>query len=149
MDDSNQTSKAVAGKTVATIAPPPPQTPNSQTVKSARSNGNRAFAVGGDGRTAWARRQRDVTELHISDIGGAEGASEAMLSLCRRAATIEVTLEQLEASMSEGKDVDYDLYNRLSGNLRRILESIGLQRVAKDVTPDLKAYIASKYPTRA
>jgi hypothetical protein len=37
--------------------------------------------------------------------------------------------------MSEGDDtVDLDVFNRLAGNLRRMLESIGLKRVAKPVT---------------
>ena len=37
--------------------------------------------------------------------------------------------------MSEGKDTprQLDLYNRLSGNLRRILETIGLYRVARPI----------------
>ncbi len=71
--------------------------------------------------------------------------SEAQLSLCRRASAIEVQLEQMEASMSEGDlKVDLDLYNRLSGNLRRILESIGLERKARDVTPSLQSYLQAK-----
>jgi hypothetical protein len=39
----------------------------------------------------------------------------------------------LEGQLSLGKVADLDLYNRLSGNLRRILESIGLKRVARTV----------------
>ncbi len=71
--------------------------------------------------------------------------SEAMLSLCRRVAAIEVQLEQMEACMSEGDlKVDLDLYNRLSGNLRRMLETIGLERVSKDVTPSLQSYLQAK-----
>jgi hypothetical protein len=53
--------------------------------------------------------------------------------LCRRAATLEVNLEQIEAHMSEGQGVDLDVYNRLAGNLRRILETLGLQRKLKTV----------------
>ena len=110
--------------------------------RSAKSNGSRSFAVGGDGRAAWARRQRDITEMHIADLGGQDALSEAQLSLCRRTATLEVTLEQLEAAMSEGKDVDLDQYGRLYGHLRRGLETLGLQRVARDVTPDVHAVVA-------
>jgi hypothetical protein len=60
--------------------------------------------------------------------------SEGRKSLCRRAATLEVNLEQLEAKMSEGQGVDLDIYNRLAGNLRRILETLGLERKIKDVS---------------
>jgi hypothetical protein len=31
---------------------------------------------------------------------------------------------------------DLDLYNRLSGNLRRILDSLGLERRGRNITPD-------------
>jgi hypothetical protein len=60
--------------------------------------------------------------------------SEAQVSLCRRVAAIEIQLEQMEAKMSEGNlSVDMDLYGRLAGHLRRILESIGLKRVARPI----------------
>jgi hypothetical protein len=79
-----------------------------------------------------------------SDIGGAETASEAQISLCRRAATIEVQLEAMEGQLSLGNDaaVDLDLYNRLAGNLRRILESLGLRRVARTIS--LRQYLDAK-----
>lgn len=60
--------------------------------------------------------------------------SEAQVSLCRRVAAIEIQLEQMEAKMSEGNlSVDMDQYGRLAGHLRRILESIGLKRVARPI----------------
>jgi hypothetical protein len=104
--------------------------------RSAVTNGARPF-IKGDGGSPWARRMRDLTSLHIDDLGGAEAMSEAQLSLCRRAATIELELEMMEGKLSLGEAVDLDLYNRLSGNLRRILESIGIERKAKTV--DLSA----------
>jgi hypothetical protein len=39
---------------------------------------------------------------------------------------------------------DLDLYQRTAGNLRRLLEGIGLDRIARDVTPSLQEYIDSK-----
>lgn len=105
-----------------------------KTLRSATSNGNRAFALGGDGRGVWVRRWRDLTDLHIADLGGKSALSEAQLSLCRRAATIEVQLEQLEAAMSEGHAADLDQYGRLTGHLRRILETVGIKRQARDIT---------------
>lgn len=106
----------------------------SQSNRSAITNGNRQFAQGGDGRGAWVRRWRDLAELHELDHGDTAALSEGQKSLCRRAATLEVNLEQLEAQMSEGQGVDLDVYNRLAGNLRRILETLGLKRIAKPVT---------------
>ena len=98
----------------------------------------------GDGNSPWARRQRDLITLHIADLGGEERLSENQLSLCRRAATLEIELEMLEGRLSLGKVANLDLYNRLSGNLRRILESIGLERKPHDVTPSLQSYLQAK-----
>jgi hypothetical protein len=113
--------------------PASPTMRRSATNRSAITNGNRQFALGGDGRGAWVRRWRDLAELHMIDRGGENFLSESQKSLCRRAATLEVNLEQLEANMSEGQGVDLDVYNRLAGNLRRLFETLGLERKAKDV----------------
>jgi hypothetical protein len=116
-------------------------------VRSAVTNGTRAY-VAGDGNSPWARRQRDLVALHAEDAGGAETISAAKLSLCHRAASIETELEMLEGQMSLGKPVDLDLYGRLAGHLRRILETLGVERKARDVTPDLKTYLAAKGGSR-
>jgi hypothetical protein len=112
-------------------------------IRSAVTNGARSFILG-DGNSSWYRRFKDIVELHVSDLGGHQGLSEAMLSLVRRAATLEVELERLEGQLSLGTEVDLDTYSRVTNTLRRTLESIGLERVARDVTPDLRTYLASK-----
>ena len=108
-------------------------TPRLATVKSKVTNGRRVFAVGGDGRGAWTRRWKDIVELHVADAGGRDHMSEAMLSLCRRAATLEIQLEQLECCMSQGDDVDIEIYGRIASHLRRILETLGVERKTKPV----------------
>ena len=114
--------------------------------RSAVTNGRRLFVHGGDGRGPWARRMRDVIELHISDLGGIEAASEAEKSIIRRAATLTIELERLEAKFSAGKalDTDLDMYQRCSNSLRRLLEAVGIQRRPRDVTPSVSEYLASK-----
>ena len=114
--------------------------------RSAVTNGRRLFVDGGDGRGPWARRMRDVIELHISDLGGIEAASEAEKSIIRRAATLTIELERLEAKFSAGKafDTDLDMYQRCSNSLRRLLEAVGIQRRPRDVTPSVSEYLASK-----
>ena len=111
----------------------PRAAPRLATVRSKVTNGRRVFAVGGDGRGAWTRRWKDIVELHVADAGGRDQMSEAMLSLCRRAATLEIQLEQLECCMSEGDDVDIEIYGRIASHLRRILETLGVERKAKPV----------------
>jgi hypothetical protein len=114
--------------------------------RSAISNNTRLLP-NVDGRTVWARRLRDLIALHLSDLGGTDVVSEAERSIVRRASCLEVELERLEARFAtEGAATpqDLDLYQRASGSLRRLLESVGLRRRARDVTPDLKRYIEGR-----
>jgi hypothetical protein len=105
------------------------------------TNGRRAF-VDGDGNSAWYRRRKDIIELHLDDMGGRDALSEAQISLACRAASIEVELEQMEGRLSKGESVDLDTFTRAAGHLRRILETLGIERRQRDVTPSLDAIIA-------
>jgi hypothetical protein len=91
---------------------------------------------GVDGRSPWVRRCKDIIAAHISDLGGEDNTSAAERSLVRRAAVMTTELEMLEAKFANAgmaKPDDLDLYVRASGNLRRLLESVGLQRRAREV----------------
>jgi hypothetical protein len=98
-----------------------------------------------DGRNTWGRRFRDLIKCHLSDLGGESEASEAEKSLIRRAATLSVELELLEVRFATANGQasmrDIDLYIRAAGCLRRVLETIGLKRRAKDITPSIDAYL--------
>lgn len=94
-----------------------------------------------DGRSAWSRRLRDLITIHLSDLGGEDAVSEAMKAIVRRASVLTVTLERIESGWAKKADKDeepsaaeIDLYQRASNSLRRLLESVGLERKAKDVT---------------
>jgi hypothetical protein len=117
------------------------------TARSPITKGKALSVAGGDLRGPWARRMRDLMDLHLSDLGGPGAVSQAEASIVRRASTIEVELERLEAKFSSGEasPTDLDLYQRAAGNLRRLLESVGLQRRSRDVTPSLTQYIAQRY----
>jgi hypothetical protein len=98
--------------------------------------------VDGDGRSPWARRWRDLVELHAGDIGQPELLSEAQLSLIRRVATIEIELEAMEGRLSQGGAADLDVYTRASEHLRRLLETLGIERAKRDVSmPTLAEYL--------
>jgi hypothetical protein len=116
------------------------------TQRSRVTNGRTLFAAGGDMRTPWARRMRDILEMHISDLGGRDAASAAELSIARRAAVLTVELEKLEASfaVSDAEPDQLVLYQGAANSLRRMLESLGLKRRAKDVTLDLRTYLAAR-----
>jgi hypothetical protein len=103
--------------------------------KSQLTNGSRLLP-GVDGRSPWVRRCKDVIASHLSDLGGIDNTSAAEQSLVRRAAVMTTELEMLEAKFATAgmaKPDDLDLYVRASGNLRRLLESVGLQRRSREV----------------
>lgn len=111
--------------------------------RSAVTNGRRVF-VEGDGNSAWTRRFKDIISEHASDLGGLDVLSQAQQALIRRAATLSVQLEAMEGRLSEGLDIDMDLYGRLTGHQARVLQALGLRRALKDVTPDLRTYLAQR-----
>jgi hypothetical protein len=112
-----------------------------------RITNGRELLPGVDGRSLWARRFRDLLNLHLSDLGGFDEASEAEKSILRRAAALTVELELLEsrfAAKETGADAEQlDLYSRMSNTLRRHLEALGLRRRPKDVTPSVEKFIAT------
>lgn len=108
--------------------------PDSKRIRSAVTNGEAVFVIG-NGNSPWGRRQLDLIALHVRDLGGFDALSEAQLSLCRSAAAIEILLEQAEGQMSLGKPVDFDLFARMTGHLRRVLETLGVERKARNVVP--------------
>jgi hypothetical protein len=120
-----------------------PSISRSVTNRSAITNGTRLF-MEGDGRSPWARRWRDLVELHVADLGGIDNVSEAEKAIIRRAATLICELERREAEFAVGEgasDIALEVYQRASNSLRRLLESTGLKRRARDVTPTLADYL--------
>ena len=113
--------------------------PSKSQGKARLSNGSSFLGAGADGRSVWARRARDVFNEHLSDLGGEDNTSAAERCIIRRVAILTVELERLEtkfAAAGEAGERDLDLYQRSAGNMRRLLESVGLQRRQRDVTPD-------------
>jgi hypothetical protein len=113
-----------------------------------RGRGSSQFSLRASTIFEWARRLRDLLALHVSDLGGEDVVTAAEHSLCRRISTITVELELLERKFAlKGKGAaaeDLDMYLRAANSLRRLLESIGLKRVARDVTPLLQDYLAER-----
>jgi hypothetical protein len=104
--------------------------------RSAVTSGRKLF-VTGDSNSAWARRFHDLVQGHVSDLGGRSVMSEAQFALCKRAAGLEVELEQMEGRLSLGEQVDLNCYGRAASHLRRLLEALGLKRQPRDVGPTL------------
>jgi hypothetical protein len=83
-----------------------------------------------------ARRLHEVLGDLVAHLAGEPTAAE--LLICRRAARIAVWCEATEAQMAEGRGVDIGEYLTASNSLRRLLETIGLQRRARNVSLSLR-----------
>src|ERR1700716_2987346 len=115
------------------IAKPSPKS------RSRISNGSAVLAA--DGRSATARRYRDVLGELISDLGG--DPSGAQSAIIRRASALCVVCEQAEAEMVAGGGLDLAEFTTAANSRRRLLSGRGPERRAKDITPSLSQYLAS------
>jgi hypothetical protein len=109
-----------------------------------------------DGRSVTARRFKDLVEDISADLGGKDHLSEGQRQLIRRAAMLSAESERLEAFAARDErrpdgeinwksdaafHFDVDRYVVMTNALRRVLETIGLERVARDATPTLQSYL--------
>ena len=117
-------------------------------LRSGISNGSMLFPDV-DHRSAWMRRLRDLISDHMSDLGGPDQVSSSEARPRRRASMLTLQLEMMEsrwASEHEGQagPKSLELYQRTTGALRRTLETLGLRRRPRDVTPTLSSYLSTK-----
>jgi phage terminase small subunit len=119
--------------------------------RSRVTNGKGLFLGHEDARKPLARRFRDLVRLHSQDASpnGPAHLSQAQQQLIRRIAMIETRLEMMEGRMVEGDEtVSLEEYCRASSHLRRMLESLGLRKVARDQTPSLAELVAAHNATK-
>ena len=98
-----------------------------QTLRSRVTNGSQLLA-GIDGRTAPARRYRDLCQSLADDLGGAASLTEAQRALVRQAAAMIVQSEKLQGEVLRGEIVDCEQLTRLANAATRILSRLGLKR---------------------
>jgi hypothetical protein len=115
--------------------------------RSRVSNRSSTFLDGVDGRSALARRYRDLLAEMISDMGGNPTAAQD--AIARRAATLCVWCELAEAEMAAGGKIDIGEFATTANAMRRLLVDLGLERKARDVTPSLSRYLADRKETAA
>lgn len=120
----------------------PTKEPRKSTGRSRITNGSATVAA--DGRTIWVRRLRDLIEAHEQDLGGSDNLNQAQRSLVRRAATLSVELERMEATFATAGKIDaedLDAYQRASNTLRRHLEVLGLRAPSTQRLPELRGIV--------
>jgi hypothetical protein len=120
----------------AAIAPRPAAT------RSKVANGS-ALIAGIDGRSAGARRLRDVIGDLTADLGGDLGEAERLQ--VRTVAGLIVHAERLMADMLNGKPVDSEALTRASNSAARLLTALRAKRTPRgSAMPSLAVYLASK-----
>lgn len=97
--------------------------------------GTSDFLAEVDGRSLIARRYNEISSALIRDLGGDEIVGEAQRQLVRRATTIAVQAELMEAGLANGEPFNLDAYAKGANTLNRILTTLGLRRHARDITP--------------
>jgi hypothetical protein len=117
-------------------------------VRSKISNGSRML-LDVDGRSADARRYRDLCMSFADDLGGAAELSEAQRALVRQAATMVVQSERLQAAVVRGADINLEQLTRIANSTTRILAKLGIRRGHVDATPSLGDYLAQHHSSEA
>jgi hypothetical protein len=77
-----------------------------------------------------------------ADLGGSAHLSHAERALVARCAVLTAMLADQEAAYLTGAPIDPANYCTLVNALRRTLETVGLKRHAKDITPSVADYVA-------
>ena len=94
-----------------------------------------------DGRSAMARRFKDIISAVLVDQGGADQCSESRLQLVRRFAAAAVLAERMEARLANGEEINIAEHGLLCSTLVRIAQRIGINRVPKTIVPSLDDYL--------
>jgi hypothetical protein len=132
-------------ETASTVSPRSPFDRTGQ--KSSRKSkvGTRKLLPMADGRSAVARRFRDLVEAISADLGGMDYLSTGELQLVRRASMLSAECEKQEAlAAREDATFDVDSYIVKTNALKRVLEVLGLKRTPRDITPSLSNYLQAK-----
>jgi hypothetical protein len=102
----------------------------------------------GSGMTAWKRSVRRTSQAMADHLGGADFISEPESLVIRRIAVFEAEMNLMEEKIAQDRQQNIqvdekfiDLYSRLANAQRRFLESVGMKRVPRDVTPSLSEYV--------
>lgn len=113
--------------------------------RSRISNGKDLLA-GVDQRSATYRRYRDLVDAILVDQGGIDQCSESRRQLIRRFSACSVLAEMAEAKLVAGEAINIEQHALLCSTLTRLVNRLGIDRIAKDISPTLSDFIR-KPPT--
>jgi hypothetical protein len=127
--------------------PPIIRGPNPAKNRSVVSNGRLHLNRVADGRTAHARRLKDLIFALGEEVGGFDTLGEGDRWAVRSAAALILRLEQQQAALARGDEVDPDLLIRLNSEARRALDAVRKRdRSSLQSEPALQAFLAEWDP---
>ena len=91
-----------------------------------------------DGRTVAARLAKDTISAIESDLGGAENITTAKRQIIESAAVTSAMVADMGSRWLAGEQIDLALFTTLCNSQRRLLESVGLDFKARDITPSIE-----------
>jgi hypothetical protein len=121
----------------ATIATP------SRTNRSAITNGSQLLR-GIDGRSATARRYRDLVQSFVECFGGDGVLNQADKAMIGTAAAITVEAESLQTRIVNGEAIDHEQATRLVNAQGRALKALAALGSRKRKAPRVAEYLAQK-----
>lgn len=117
---------------------------NPSMVRSRVTNG-RKLVAGLDGRSAEARRYKDLCLSLAGDLGGTSVMGAGQTALVRQAAAMIVQSEKLHGAVLRGEVIDTEQLTRLANAATRIIGALKRGRpTPRSETPSLSAYMASR-----
>ena len=93
-----------------------------------------------DSRTLAAKRAHALVADLESDLGGPDNVTVAERQIVQHAGVLGAVIEHQEALWLAGDEVDETALLAAINCQRRLLETVGLQRRSRDVTPNIAAY---------
>ncbi len=129
---------SAAGKRAkrTTMVPAPPPAERSVLQRSRVTNGSALFlsVESLSPQSQAGRRFADLYDLLCQDAGGFDSLTEGQRQLCRRAATLSLHAEMIEARLVAGQAApeELDSYPRITMALGKVLTLIGLKRPVAD-----------------
>jgi hypothetical protein len=97
-----------------------------------------------DCRKGPGRRVRAIVRSLARDL--ADDLSTAQRMMVMRVAMLEALCTNTEAAILLGQEVSIDDYLQMANTQRRLLQTLGLRRVPKDVTPSLSDILREAQP---
>jgi len=123
VDHRVATERTVADRRRQTAAASAASRETGRQTRSAVTNGKKLLPQS-NGRSAQGRRLKDLILAFSEPLGGYQRLAEPERALIRNAASMTVTLEELQSRVSRGEMVDLEQLTRLSHSQARVLATL-------------------------